>query len=104
MVGRRSGAIESGSADRAAGITVGTAVAKRSVLALEAALEVDPFALAVGIAEGGGANALASRSASASDVVPHAVRRLAVASILGGVAERALEDALLSGVEVVADA
>ena len=104
MVGRRSGAIESGSADRATSITVGTAVAKRSVLALEAALEVDPFALAVGIAEGGGANALASRSASASDVVPHAVRRLAVASILGGVAERALEDALLSGVEVVADA
>ena len=104
MVGRRGGAVESGSADRAAGITVGTAVAKRSVLALEAALEVDPFALAVGIAEGGGANALASRSASASDVVPHAVRRLAVAGILGGVAERALEDALLSGVEVVADA
>ena len=104
MISGRGGTVESGSADRAAGITVGTTVTKRSVFTLEAALEVDPFALAVGIAEGGGANALASRSASASDVVPHAVRRLTVASILGGVAERALEDALLSGVEVVADA
>jgi len=46
---------------------------------LEAALEVDPFALAVGIAESGGTDTLASRGASTSDVVPHTVGGLVVA-------------------------
>jgi hypothetical protein len=79
LSGGRGGTVEAGGADFAAGVTVGTALGDGSVLALEAALEVDPFALAVGIAECGGSDALAGRGAGTSDVVPHTVGGLVVA-------------------------
>lgn len=80
--GGRRGAQESGGFDFAASVAVGTALSERLVGALELALEVDEFALGVGVAESGGADTLASGSAGAGDGVPHAVGRLAVAILL----------------------
>lgn len=79
LSGGRGGTVEARGADSAASVTVGTAFSEGSVVALEAALEVDPFALAVGIAESGRTDTLASRGASTSDVVPHTVGGLVVA-------------------------
>lgn len=104
LSGGDGGALESGRLDFAASVSVGTAISKRLEGALELALEVDPFALGVGVAKCGGADTLASGSARSSDVVPHAIGGLVVAVVLVVEADVALKNALLSGVEVDAGA
>lgn len=104
LSGGSSGTLEEGRANLTASVTVSTTVADRNVGALHAALEVDPFALGIGIAKRGSTDTLASRSASATNVIPHAVRWLTVTGLLVSEAERTTEDTLLSGIVVEASA